>query len=185
MMTELSLNVLDVANNSVSARASLIEITVRIQESTDLLTIIICDNGCGMTKEKLSKVDDPFYTTRTTRNVGLGIPFFKQSALSTGGNFIIESAPEVGTKVVATFRLTHIDRMPLGDINSTIYTLITQNLDIDFLYTYELNDKLFQLDTREFRKILGNIPMNAPEVSDYIKEYLEENQHEVDGGLLF
>jgi anti-sigma regulatory factor (Ser/Thr protein kinase) len=184
MMTELSLNVLDIANNSVRANADFIEITISIQRESDILTIIIADNGCGMTKEQLSKVEDPFFTTRTTRNVGLGIPFFKQAALNTGGSFTIKSVVGVGTKVTAVFGLSHIDRMPLGDMNSTMYTLITLNTQIDFLYTYEFDAKMFQLDTRIFREILGNVPFDTPQVSAYIKEYLDENQKEVDNGYL-
>lgn len=184
-MTEISLNVLDVANNSISAKASLIEITVCVNRSTDKLTITIVDNGCGMTQEQISHVEDPFYTTRTTRKVGLGVPFFKLAALSTGGNFQITSEPGIGTKVIAVFGLSHIDRMPLGDMCSTIRTLITMNAQIDFIYIYEFDGNLFQLDTREFREILGDIPFQAPEVSAYIKEYLEENQKEVDGGFLY
>ncbi|HWT76529.1 MAG TPA: ATP-binding protein [Mobilitalea sp.] len=182
MMTELSLNVLDIANNSIRAGADLIEINIQIQRDMDTLTIIIADNGCGMTPEQLKQVEDPFFTTRTTRKIGLGVPFFKMAALSTGGNFDIQSSPGVGTTVSATFGLTHIDRMPLGDMNSTIHTLITLNTHIDFLYTYIFDGKKFALDTREFREILDNVPLNSPEVSSYIKEYLEENQNETDGG---
>ncbi len=181
-MTELSLNVLDIANNSIRANASLIEITVRINSLTDTLTIRIADNGCGMSKEQLDKVEDPFYTTRTTRSVGLGIPFFKQEALDTGGSFNMESTEGKGTTVTATFGLSHIDRMPLGDINSTIYTLIIANTQIDFMYTYGLDGKEFTLDTRELRQILGDIPFHTPQVAGYIKEYLKENQEDVDGG---
>ncbi len=181
-MTELSLNVLDIANNSIRASASLIEITVRIDTVSDTLTLQIADNGCGMSKEQLSKVEDPFYTTRTTRNVGLGIPFFKQVAVDTGGSFDMDSAEGKGTTVTATFGLSHIDRMPLGDINSTIYTLIITNTQIDFLYTYGLDGKEFTLDTRDLRQILGDIPFHTPQVAGYIKEYLKENQEEVDGG---
>jgi anti-sigma regulatory factor (Ser/Thr protein kinase) len=184
MMTELSLNVLDVANNSIRAKADLIEISVRINRASDTLSIIIADNGCGMTKEQLAKVEDPFFTTRTTRGVGLGIPFFKQAALETDGSFSVESTVEIGTRVTAEFRLSHIDRMPLGDINSTIYTLISLNAQIDFLYTYEFDEKSFFLDTREFKRILDDIPLDSPMVSAYIKEYLAENQKETDGGLI-
>ena len=182
-MTELSLNVLDVANNSIRAGAELIEIIVQIQRDLDTLTITIVDDGCGMSKEQLKQVEDPFFTTRTTRKIGLGVPFFKMAALSTSGNFQITSAPGVGTTVTAVFGLTHIDRMPLGDMNSTIHTLITLNSQIDFLYTYIFDDKQFVLDTREFREILDNVPLNSPEVSSFIKEYLVENQNETDGGL--
>ena len=181
-MTELSLNVLDIANNSVRAGASLIEIDVNIDTLQDNLSLRISDNGCGMTKEQLNKVEDPFYTTRTTRGVGLGIPFMKQAAISTGGGFQMESVSGVGTTVTATFGLSHIDRMPLGDINSTIYTLIIANTQIDFKYTYGFNGSGFTLDTREVREILGDIPFTIPEVAAYIKEYLRENKQDVDGG---
>lgn len=182
MLTELSLNVLDITNNSIRANADQIEIEVRINRIDDTLLIRITDNGCGMTKEQLAKVEDPFYTTRNTRSVGLGIPFFKQAALSTGGSFRLESDPGITTTVTAVFGLTHIDRMPLGDMNSTIYALIITNTQLDFLYTYELDGKEFRLDTKDLRQILGDIPLDAPKVSQYIKEYLKENQEEVNGG---
>lgn len=183
-MTELSLNVLDVANNSIRAGADLIEIIVQIQRELDTLTITIADNGCGMTKEQLQKVEDPFFTTRTTRKIGLGVPFFKMAALSTGGTFRIVSTVGVGTTVIAQFKLSHIDRMPLGDMNSTIHTLITLNTQINFVYTYQFDCNQFTLNTREFREILNDVPLNSPEVSEYIKEFLEENQNETDGGYL-
>ncbi len=181
-MTEISLNVLDIANNSIRAGAGLIEITVQIRRDLDALTIIISDNGSGMSQEQLTQVEDPFFTTRTTRRIGLGVPFFKMAALSTGGSFKIDSTLGVGTIITAVFGLSHIDRMPLGDMNSTIHTLITLNTHIDFLYTYEFDGNRFTLDTREFRQILGGIPLNSPEVTNYIKEYLNENQNETDGG---
>jgi anti-sigma regulatory factor (Ser/Thr protein kinase) len=184
MMTEISLNVLDVANNSIRAGADLIEISVQVQRETDILSIVIADNGCGMNEEQLKSVEDPFFTTRTTRKIGLGVPFFKMAALSTGGAFHIASTIGKGTTVTAQFKLSHIDRMPLGDMNSTIHTLITLNTQIDFLYTYVFDDKQFTLDTREFRQILNDVPLNSPEVSAYIKEYLDENQRETDGGYL-
>lgn len=183
MMTELSLNVLDVANNSVRAGASLIVIKITINTKEDTLRILIKDNGKGMTKEQLTKVEDPFYTTRTTRKVGLGVPFFKLSALAADGSFHIDSIPNEGTTIQATYRLSHIDRMPLGDMTSTIHTLITVNPDIDFMYCYRYNENEFILDTKEFRKIIGDIPFSTKEVSAYIKEYLTENKQEVDGDI--
>ena len=135
MMPEIALNVLDIAQNSVRAEASLIQISVDVDEAADTLTITIEDNGCGMTKEQVSHVTDPFFTTRTTRKIGLGVPFFKMAAESTGGSFAIQSEPGTGTKVTAVFGLSHIDRMPLGDMNGTIYTLITFfNNSIQFVY---------------------------------------------------
>lgn len=184
MMTEISLNVLDVAQNSIRANASLVEICVCADTKSDTLTIIIKDNGCGMTPEQVEKVIDPFYTTRTTRKIGLGIPFFKFAAESTGGNFEIQSNVGIGTKVTAIFMLSNIDRMPLGDMSSTIHILITLNTSMDFLYTYKIDDREFILDTREFRAVLGDVLFNEPEVSAYIKEFLTENKQEVDQEII-
>ena len=183
MMTELSLNVLDVANNSVRAGASLIVIKITIDTKSDALTISIEDNGKGMTPEQVKQVEDPFFTTRTTRKVGLGVPFFKLVAEASGGSFSITSTLGKGTTVLASFGYSNIDRMPLGDISSTIHTLITFNLNIDFVYAYRVDEREFILDTREFREIIGDVPLNSKEVSSYIKEYLEENKKEVDGDL--
>lgn len=183
-MTELSLNVLDVAQNSVKAGAKLVEITVSADTQTDRLVITIKDNGCGMSEEQVTKVIDPFYTTRTTRKVGLGVPFFKLACENTGGSFEIKSTINKGTLVTAIFVMSHIDRMPLGDMTETMYSLVTMNTDIDFVYNYRVNDKEFIMDTREFREVLGGIPLNNPEVSDYIREYLSENKSEVDGELI-
>lgn len=184
MMPELSLNILDIAQNSIRANAKLIQITVTADTKKDILHISIADDGCGMTQEQMKHVTDPFYTTRTTRKVGLGIPFFQCAATATGGNFHISSTLGVGTEIIADFVLTHIDRMPLGDMTSTMHTLITMNSDIDFLYTYTIDERSFTLDTREYRKILGNLSFNIPDISNYIKEYLSENKQEVDNGII-
>ncbi len=183
-MTEISLNILDVAENSVRAQADLVEIIVAVDTSEDTLTVTIRDNGCGMTKEQIQKVMDPFFTTRTTRKVGLGVPFFKQAAESTGGSFSIESVLNAGTVVIASFTLSHIDRMPLGDMTGTIHMMVTMHPEIDFVYTYRFDDRSFTLDTREFREILGeDISFSSPDVSAYIKEFLSENKLEVDQGV--
>lgn len=180
-MTELSLNILDIAENSVKAGASLTEITVSVMSADNLLEIIIRDNGCGMTEEQVKKVIDPFYTTRTTRKVGLGVPFFKESAEAAGGSFLVNSKVGVGTTVKASYELSHIDRMPMGDLTATIHTLVTMHEDIDFLFTYKVDENEFVLDTRELREILGGISFKEYEVSNYIKEYLKENITSVTG----
>ncbi|MBR4111931.1 MAG: sensor histidine kinase [Ruminiclostridium sp.] len=185
MLPEISLNILDVAQNSISAGAALTEITVDIDSVSDTLTVCINDDGCGMTEEQVLAVTDPFYTTRKTRKIGLGVPFFKAAAENTGGSFEIASEVGVGTKVKAVFGLSHIDRMPLGDMVFTIHTLVTLNSSIDFLYRYTVDGKSFTLDTRQFREILGDVPFNVPEVSEYIKSYLIENSEEVNGGRSF
>lgn len=183
MLPEISLNILDVAENSIRAGADLIEIKVSVQPEADTLTVYIEDNGCGMTELQAEQVTDPFYTTRTTRKVGLGIPFFKQAAEAADGSFRIVSETGKGTNVTAVFRLSHIDRMPLGDICSSIYTLIAFNENIDFVYTYEYGNRSFILDTREMREILGeNISFKEPEVSAFIREFLRSNKEAADGG---
>mgnify|MGYP002513463496 CR=1 FL=1 len=185
MMTEISLNVLDVAENSTRAKASLVTITVHADFPGDRLTVVIEDDGCGMTPEQTQQVTDPFFTSRTTRKVGLGVPFFKMAAESTGGSFSITSQPGAGTTVTAVFVLSHIDRMPLGDINATIHTLVVYHPETDFVYHYRYNDRSFTMDTREFRQILGDIPFDTPDISAYIMDYLNENKLETDGGAVY
>lgn len=180
-MTELSLNILDVAENSVKAGAPLTKIVVKANTNENLLTIIIDDNGCGMSEEQVKKVTDPFYTTRTTRKVGLGVPFFKEAAEATGGSFLIVSKQGVGTTVTASFVLNHIDRMPMGDLTATMHTLITMHEEKDFIFTYTVNDNSFTLDTRQLKEILGEISFKEFEVSNYIKDYLKENITSVTG----
>ena len=179
-MTEISLNILDIAENSTAAGAGLIEILVEIDETENYLRTMIRDNGCGMSEDQLSHVTDPFYTTRTTRKVGLGIPFFKEAAELAGGSFRIESERGKGTTVEAVFEYTNIDRMPLGDISGTIRTLIEGHPDRDFLYTYTHNGCTYTMDTRQMREILGDVPLCEPEVLQYISEYLNENKQETD-----
>ncbi|NMB43333.1 MAG: ATP-binding protein [Clostridiales bacterium] len=181
-MDEISLNILDIVQNSIKAKATSITISIDIDRSKDFLNIVIEDNGEGMTKEQLEKVDDPFYTTRTTRKVGLGIPFFRHAALATGGKFNISSKLSQGTVVKAGFVFSHIDRMPLGNIVDTIHLLITMNQNIHFLYTYKLDNEVFTLDTNELQEILGDIPFNLPEISNFIKEYLIEQHNNINRG---
>lgn len=184
-MPEISLNVLDVAENSTRAGASLVTITVDADTDRDRLTVVIDDNGCGMTPQEVEQVTDPFFTSRTTRKVGLGVPFFKLAAESAGGSFAIASEPGVGTTVTAVFVLSHIDRMPLGDMNTTIHTLVVYHPETDFVYRYQYNGHSFTLDTREFRQVLGDIPFDTPDISAYIMDYLNENKQETDGGAVY
>lgn len=174
-MTEISLNVLDIAQNSIKAGAKLIEISCLIDTKNDSLVISIKDDGCGMSAEQLARVTDPFFTTRTTRKVGLGVSFFKMAAEMTGGNFEITSEQGVGTNVTARFVLSSIDRMPLGNMSDTIETLIVYNTQIDFIYTYTVDDECFTLSTTEMKEILGGIPLDSPDVVAYIREFLTEN----------
>ncbi|HBE15200.1 MAG TPA: ATP-binding protein [Ruminococcaceae bacterium] len=182
MMRELSLNVMDVAQNSVRAEASVVRITVTESDQDDRLTIEIADNGCGMTQEQVQQVIDPFFTTRTTRKVGLGVPLFKLSAEQTGGSFDIQSEKGVGTTTTASYVKSHVDMTPLGDINSTVKILIQCNPDIDFVYTCTTDNGSFTLDTRELREVLGDVSLDTPDVLEWIANYLEENTKSIYGG---
>lgn len=174
-MRELSLNVLDIAQNSVSANASLIEIELTEDTKTNDLLIGIYDNGKGMTAEQVENVRDPFFTTRTTRKVGMGIPLFKFAAEMTGGKLEIESEVGVGTKVKAYFKTDHLDFTPVGDMTSTMISLITMNLHIDFLYKRKIDGREFTLDTRQLKEILGDVPLNEPSIAMWIQQYINEN----------
>ena len=184
-MRELALNILDIAENSLRAGASLVQIRLCADFSKDEMTIAVEDNGCGMSKEMAASVTDPFTTTRTTRKVGMGVPLFKYSAESAGGTFRIRSEEGKGTCVTATYRIGHVDRMPLGDFGGVVLQLVTMNPQTDFLVTVQSGEKTGVLDTREIREILGeDIPLGAPEVRAFLKEYISENLVSIYGGRL-
>ncbi|MBQ8000105.1 MAG: sensor histidine kinase [Ruminococcus sp.] len=182
-MKEISLNILDIAKNSTKAKATLTTIT--INETEDTLTLIIGDNGCGMDEETVKNVSNPFYTTRTTRKVGMGIPLLKLSAEQTGGSFEIKSKPqdefptEHGTVVTAVFNKKHIDFTPLGDVTSSIVTLIQGDPQVDFLFTHNKPQGTVSLDTRELREVLGEVPLDTFEVIMWITDNLNEQYNEV------
>ena len=178
-MKELSLNVLDITKNSVKAGATLIDIS--LVEVGSLLTMTITDNGCGMKPEVVETVMNPFYTTRTTRKVGMGIPLLMLAAEQTGGTVTIESRHEEdhpedhGTVVTATFHTDHIDFTPIGDIVSSIETLIMGSPEIDFEFTDRTADREVSLKTAELRAVLGEgISLAEFEVQAWIAEYLKE-----------
>ncbi len=169
-MEDLSLHILDVAENSITAGSSKIEIRVTEDIGKNLLAIEIKDNGSGMDKELLEHACDPFYTTRTTRRVGLGIPLLAQAAKECMGNIDVISNKNEGTTISASFQHNHIDRKPLGKIGETIIILIVSNPDIDFLFEHKINDNEYTLDTAEIKKDLDGIPINTPEVIRIIKD---------------
>lgn len=173
-MKELSLNILDIAKNSVTAGASLVEIAVT--EDASRLTITVKDNGCGMTAEFVARVTDPFTTTRTTRKVGLGIPLLQMEARMAGGDLTIESEVGTGTTLTAWFDASNIDMPPLGDLTSSVVTLIQGSPDIDFLFTHSVGEEGYSLDTREVREIMGDISLAEPEVLSWLADFLTENE---------
>ena len=178
-MKELSLHILDIAENSVKAKASKVEITVSEDTKNNLLTIEIKDNGCGMSEEFLKKVKDPFSTTRTTRRVGMGLSLFEAAAEQCGGKLEISSKEGVGTEVLVTFRLNHIDRAPLGDMAGTMQTLIGGSPDMDFIYRHKKDGKEFLLDTAQIRETLAGVPLDTPEVILWIGDFINEGINEL------
>ena len=177
-MKELSLNILDVAENSVKAGASLTQIL--LTEQGNKLTLEIIDDGCGMSEDVVRSVTDPFYTTRTTRKVGMGIPLLKLACEQTGGELTISSVTEEddpvqhGTHVTATFYTDHLDFTPLGDVSSSILTLIQGHPDSDFVFRHQKDDRTVELDTRELREVLEDVPLNSYDVMRWIGENLQE-----------
>lgn len=175
-MQEISLNILDIVQNSIRADASFIKITIEESPSKDVFSFTVEDNGCGMDEEMLKRVSDPFVTTRTTRKVGLGISLLKSCAQQTGGDVKIESKVGEGTTLRAFFSYSHIDRQPLGDIATVMMSLISMNPGIDFYYAHKFEDKEFTLDTKELRAILGEeVSLSEISVAQWIGEYINEN----------
>ena len=171
-MRELSLNILDVAQNSIAAGSMLTEIKVIENTAEKTLLIGIYDNGKGMTEEQDRNVQDPFFTTRTTRKVGMGIPLFKMAAEQTGGSFTITSQVGVGTKVEALFKTDSIDFTPLGDMASTISTIVCMNEDKDFIYTRKVDDREFKFSSADIKTILEGVPLSEPSVINWVEGYI-------------
>lgn len=180
MFSEIALHILDITQNSIDANATLIQIHIHQDLECHILTVTITDNGCGMTELEIGKAIDPFFTSRTTRNIGLGIPFLRAAALQCTGSFTITSSPNIGTCVKAVFDQSNIDCIPLGDITSTILQLISMNETIDFLYTYSNSNRQFTLDTREIRSLIYDISFHTPYVRQFLKEYLNEHHQWID-----
>ena len=174
-MTELSLYILDIVQNSISAEATRVDIVVEEDQRNDKYIITIADNGKGMDAETLTKVSDPFFTTRTTRKVGVGISLFKQNAEQTGGSFSIESEPGKGTKVSVIFGFSHLDRPILGDIAGTITLLIGANPQIRFIYIHKTALSDFEFDTKEAKEELEGVPINHPDILKALKELIADN----------
>ena len=174
-MKDLSMHIIDILQNSIEAEAN--ELTLAITEDTtgDTFTIEISDNGRGMDEELKAKVIDPFFTTRNTRKVGLGLPLLKAAAERCDGRLDIDSAPGKGTCVKASFRHSHIDRAPLGNIIDTIINLIVGNPDLNFIFRHRIDSKEVTFNARELREQLEDVPLNNPAVLNWIKQYLTDS----------
>lgn len=173
-MKEISLHILDVAENSISAHAKEIDISVMENSKSDLLQITIKDDGKGMDAEALKRLQDPFFTSRTTRRVGLGIPLFKAAAEACQGGLEISSVPGKGTTVTAKFQNSHIDRMPLGNLAETMLTLIIGSPEICWKMNYTKDNRKFEVDSRQIKKELQEIPLYDPAVIKWLREYIQE-----------
>jgi Histidine kinase-, DNA gyrase B-, and HSP90-like ATPase len=181
-MQDLSLHVLDVAENGIKAGADLIRIVIEENPEEDRLMMTISDNGRGMEPEFLARVLDPFVTTRTTRKVGLGLSLLQQTAEEADGCLKVDSKPGQGTRVDVAMNYGHIDRKPMGDMAETIITLIQGNAAVDFAYEHIKNGKKYSLNTAEIRQELEEIPLDNPEVIKIIKGDLDEGLEEIDAG---
>lgn len=178
-MREIALHLLDIAENSVAAQANIITLSVKLDLAADLLQAKVQDDGRGMDEATIARVIDPFYTTRTTRKVGLGIPLLKAAAEACNGYLTIQSAPGKGACIEVAFQNSHIDRMPLGDLSSTFLTLMVAYPRIRWIFEYscqaENNEvEIFVLDTQEIIAALGDIPFCEPTVLNYLRNFLDE-----------
>lgn len=181
-MKDISLHLLDILQNSVVAGATEISVEITEDSSKGSFKLIITDNGKGMDAETLAKVTDAFFTTRTTRKIGLGLPLLKQNAERTGGSFSITSAPGSGTKVEAVFCSHSMDMLPLGDVAGTLALTISSWPAIEFRYEHKTTFGEFSLKTADLKEILDGLPLNNPEVIKFMKEMITENLHEISAG---
>jgi hypothetical protein len=178
-MTDLSLHILDIAENSLTAGATQIGIVVLEDTARDALLLEISDDGRGMDDSEVAHVADPFYTTRTTRRVGLGIPLLKVAALEANGDLDVRSAPGQGTTIVARFQHSHIDRKPLGDVADTLVALLAARPDLDLSYRHVRNGRSVQFSTDDVRPHLDGLPLNAPSALTFVREFVRRREEEL------
>jgi anti-sigma regulatory factor (Ser/Thr protein kinase) len=173
-MEDLSLHILDIAENSVAAQASKIEIRLIEDKKKDLLSVEVIDNGVGMDEETRKRAVDPFFTSKKVRRFGLGLSLLSESAKAANGHLSIESQQGKGTKIKANFQRSHIDCKPLGDIGQTILTLVVGNPDVDIIFVHKKDGHKHILDTRKIRSRLKRIPLNSPDGIRMIKQALRK-----------
>jgi hypothetical protein len=176
---ELSLHLLDIAENSIAADAKNVTISVEENSSLDLLKLKVIDDGRGMDEETVKKVIDPFVTSRTTRKVGLGIPLLKEAAEACKGSLVLSSELGKVTTLVVTFQNSHIDRMPLGDISTTFLNLLVSNPAVHWIFVYRRDENEFYFDDEEIKTTLGDVPLTEPEVLIVIREIIETGISEI------
>ncbi len=171
-MQDLSLHILDIVENSLTAGAKRVEIRIEEDSRADRMEIEIADDGCGMDEETAKQALDPFFTTKTVRRVGLGLPLLAETCRISNGELSLQSRPGKGTKVKATFQHSHIDRKPLGQMEDTLITLVVGHPGVDLLYEHRKDGKVFSLDTRKIKSDLGNVPLNTPKVISVLRSLI-------------
>lgn len=178
-MLELALHVLDLLQNAVEAGASCVWLVIVEDREDDRLTVTVADNGRGMDALTAQRVLNPFYTTRTTRHVGLGLPLLAAAAEAAGGGLTIESMPGQGTTVQVAFRLSHPDRQPLGDMTGTLLAFLMSARAPDLVYEHRTSAGAFEFDTAAIRAELGDVPLNQPLVAAWLGDFLSEGEAEI------
>jgi len=180
-MRELSLHILDVLENALEAGATEVDLEIDEDVHADRLTIAVRDNGRGMNAQTAGRALDPFFTTRTTRHVGLGLPLFAAAAKRCEGDLSLDSSPGRGTVVTATFRHSHLDRAPLGDIAGTLlaFLLSERGAELRFVYQHRVNGRSFDLDTSAIRAELEDVPLSHPLVREWLRDYITAGEAEL------
>jgi hypothetical protein len=185
---EIALHLLDIAENSVAARANQIEVSVIEDLLSDRLAAAVRDNGKGMDEETVRRICDPFVTSRTTRKVGLGIPLLKAAAEACNGYLRIWSNPDKGTKLEVEFQRSHIDRMPLGDLASTILTLVVAYPEIRWLFKYKVllqdREPEFIFDNGPIMESLEVISLCEPEILSYLRHLIEDGISDINNAMI-
>jgi hypothetical protein len=174
-MKDLSLHILDIVENSVTASADKIEIRISEDQKKDLLSVEVIDNGVGMDKDTVEQALDPFYTSKTVRRFGLGLSLLSEAAKAANGHLSIQSKMGEGTRIKADFQSSHIDCKPMGDMRQTIITLVMGNPEVDLIYVHKKNSHTYRLDTRRIKARLKETPINSPAGIRMIREDLKKS----------
>jgi signal transduction histidine kinase len=184
MLRDISLHILDLTQNSIRAKAERVDIGLSADSTAGLLSVTIEDNGCGMSKAFLAAVEDPFTTSRTTRKVGMGIPFFKLACVQSGGDFTIDSEEGKGTKLSGTMGIDSIDRLPLGNLGDSVKFLIMGSPEVRFVLTLSADGREAVIDTDEIKAQLGDVSIAEREILEWIEDFINENVANIFGGVL-
>ena len=177
-MQEIAMTILDMIQNSLRAQSLQIHLWIKDSIKDNMIHIEICDNGCGMSLETLQQVTNPFFTTRTTRSIGLGIPLFKESVEATGGYFQIDSCLQKGTKIIGEYVKHHIDTPPMGNLVDTMITCIQYDEKVNYCFHYQNDDWVFDMNTEDIKALLDDVPINQPEIILWLKDYIKEGMHQ-------